>query len=33
MNAPAEVTIRQLRELHIEVKLPPSMQKNAENAK
>ncbi len=33
MNAPAEVTLRQLRELHIEVKLPPSMQKNAENAK
>ena len=32
MNAPSEVTIKQLRELHIEVKLPKKQEKAAENA-
>ena len=32
MNAPSEVTIKQLRELHIEVKLPKKAEKPAENA-
>ena len=32
MNAPAEVTLKQLRELHIEVKLPKKMQEKAEKA-
>ena len=32
MNAPSEVTIKQLRELHIEVKLPKKQEKAQENA-
>ena len=32
MNAPSEVTIKQLRELHIEVKLPKKQEKPQENA-
>ncbi len=32
MNAPGEVTLKQLRELHIEVKLPKKMQEKAEKA-
>jgi aspartyl-tRNA synthetase len=35
MNAPSEVTLKQLRELHIEVKLPKKTEKTetpAENA-
>ena len=32
MNAPGEVTLKQLRELHIEVKLPKKLQEKAENA-
>ena len=31
MNAPGEVTLKQLRELHIEVKLPKKLQEKAEN--
>ena len=30
MNAPSEVTIKQLRELHIEVKLPKHQQQKEE---
>ncbi len=33
MNAPSEVTLKQLRELHIEVKLPKKPEKAAETAK
>ena len=32
MNAPSEVTLKQLRELHIEVKLPKKQEKAQENA-
>ena len=32
MNAPSEVTLKQLRELHIEVKLPKKQEKAADNA-
>ncbi len=32
MNAPGEVTLKQLRELHIEVKLPKKLQEKTENA-
>jgi aspartate--tRNA ligase len=32
MNAPAEVSIKQLRELHIEVKLPKKQEKPAAEA-
>ena len=32
MNAPSEVTLKQLRELHIEVKLPKKPEKAQENA-
>ena len=32
MNAPSEVTIKQLRELHIEIKLPKKMEEKKENA-
>ena len=32
MNAPGEVTLKQLRELHIEIKLPKKMQEKAEKA-
>ncbi len=32
MNAPSEVTLKQLRELHIEVKLPKKPEKSQENA-
>ena len=32
MNAPSEVTVKQLRELHIEVKLPKKQEKAQENA-
>ena len=32
MNAPSEVTLKQLRELHIEVKLPKKMEEKKENA-
>ena len=32
MNAPSEVTLKQLRELHIEVKLPKKAEKSQENA-
>ena len=32
MNAPSEVTLKQLRELHIEVKLPKKQEKSQENA-
>ncbi len=32
MNAPSEVTLKQLRELHIEVKLPKKTEKTQENA-
>ncbi len=32
MNAPGEVTLKQLRELHIEVKLPKKVQEKAEKA-
>jgi aspartyl-tRNA synthetase len=31
MNAPSEVTLKQLRELHIEVKLPKKQEKPQEN--
>ena len=33
MNAPSEVTLKQLRELHIEVKLPKTPEKAAEAEK
>ena len=32
MNAPGEVTLKQLRELHIEIKLPKKLQEKTENA-